>query len=234
MRARTIALWLGLALGVALGLPAAAHAQGDPPALADRAAAREYVYAAYRLRVAVKAEAPAIEQAAALARGPACRRALGGASRRQVSEHLDDLVGALVDILTGTLLAPVRAHLATYQAELDRIPTRDPALRSGRAAWRASMVLYRQVRPLPADLCSRLDGWRAAGYARAARPELQPPAVQAVLAGTRTIDRKLDAAVRRLVELGATPGQARRFAGDTLFDGVVDDRILGLPDPAGA
>jgi hypothetical protein len=236
MRARIIALCLGLALVAAvLGAPSRALAQGTrgTPATAapDRSAAREFVYAAYRLRVAVKAQAPAIEQSAAIARGPACRKALGGASRRQVAAHLDDLVGALVDILTGTLLAPVGPQLAAYQAQLDRIPTTDPVLRSGRAAWRSSMVLYAQVRPLPSDLCARLDGWRAAGYARAARPELQPKAVQAVLSGTRTIDRKLDAAVVRLRVLGATAGQARRFAGDTLFDGVVDDDVLGLPDP---
>jgi hypothetical protein len=128
----------------------------------------------------------------------------------------------------------VGQQLATYQAELDRIATDDPALRSGRAAWRASMALYRQVRPLPADLCTRLDGWRAAGYAPVARPDLQPASVRAVLAGTRTIDRKLDAATVRLIELGATPGQARRFAGDTLFDGIADESLLGLPDPAGS
>ena len=215
-----------LVLAVLLGAPAGAHGQG--PAPDERAAAREFSYAAYRLRVAIKAKMPEIDAVAAVTRRPACRAALGGVTPAQQQEHLDDLVGVLVDLLAGAMLAPVAQQLQTFQAELDRIPTADPALRSGRAAWRSSVALYVRVKPLPADLCSRLSRWRRAGYAVAARPDLQPREVRRILEGSGSVDAKLQLAAARMVALGVTEGQARRFAGDTLFDGFEPDELLGL------
>jgi hypothetical protein len=208
-----------------LGVPAVAVAQAP---VDDATAAREYSYAAYRLRVAIKARMPAIEQAAALTRSPACRSALRGATPAQQRAHVEDLVGVLVDLLSGTMLAPVAEPLGTFQAELERIPTPDPALRSGRAAWRASVALYRQVRPLPADLCEQLTRWRAVGYAASARPALQPLVVRSILDGSGSVDAKLHLAAARMVALGVPEGQARRFAGDTLFNGFSAESLLGL------
>jgi hypothetical protein len=213
-----------VALVAALALPQAAPAQAPD----ERAAAREYAYAAYRLRVAIKERLPEIDAAAALTRAPACRSALQGATPEQEREHLDDLVGVLVDLLAGAMLAPVAGELRTFQAELDRVPTADPALRSGRAAWRSSVALYAQVRPLPADVCARLRAWRTAGYAAAGRPDLQPPGVRRILDGTGIVDVKLRLAAARMVALGTSEGQARRFAGDTLFDGFSPEALLGL------
>jgi hypothetical protein len=213
------------ALAIGPMLPASASAQAAPD---DRAAAREFAYAAYRLRVAIKARLPAIDQAAAITRSPACRSALRGATPQQERRHLDDLVGVLVDLLAGAMFAPVAEPLQTYQAELDRVATADPALRSGRAAWRASVALYVQVRPLPADLCAQLARWRTAGYGASARPDLQPAAVRRILDGSGTVDAKLHLAAARLVALGVTEGQARRFAGDTLFAGFSAEDLLGL------
>jgi hypothetical protein len=161
-------------------------------------------------------------------RRPACSAALGGATPAQQQEHLDDLVGVLVDLLAGAMFAPVAQELRTFQAELDRIPTADPLLRSGRAAWRSSVALYVRVRPLPADLCAQLTRWRQAGYAAAARPMLQPEEVRRILEGSGSVDAKLHLAAGRLVALGVTEGQARRFAGDTLFAGFEPDELLGL------
>jgi hypothetical protein len=212
-----------LAGALTLAQPASAQVAPD-----DRAAAREYAYAAYRLRVAIKARLPEIERAAAITRAPACRAALRGATPEQERRHLDDLVGVLVDLLAGAMFAPVAQPLQTFQAELDRVATADPALRSGRAAWRASIALYSQVRPLPADLCAQLGRWRTAGYAASARPDLQPAAVRRILDGSGTVDAKLHLAAARLVALGVTEGQARRFAGDTLFSGFSAEDLLGL------
>jgi hypothetical protein len=214
-----------VALLAVLGMPAVASAQASAD---DAASAREFSYAAYRLRVAIKARMPAVEQAAAITRSPVCRAALRGATPAQQQAHVDDLVGVLVDLLAGTMLAPVAEPLATFQAELERIPTTDPALRSGRAAWRASVALYRQVRPLPPDLCEQLRRWRAAGYAAATRPELQPPVVRGILDGSGSVDAKLHLAAARMVALGVAEGQARRFAGDTLFNGFSAEALLGL------
>jgi hypothetical protein len=209
---------------VVLAAPASAAAQAPD----ERAAAREFAYAAYRLRVAIKARMPQIEQAAAITRAPACRTALRGPTVAQQRRYLDDLVGVLFDLLAGAMLSPAVEPLQRFQAELDAIATEDPLLRSGRAAWRASVALYAQVRPLPADLCARLRAWRRAGYATNARPDLQPQAVRKILEGSGTVDAKLHLAAARMVALGVTAGQARRFAGDTLFDGFSPDELLGL------
>jgi hypothetical protein len=209
---------------VALALPQVASAQAPD----ERAAAREYAYAAYRLRVAIKEHLPQIDAAAALTRAPACRSALQGATPEQERRHIDDLVGVLVDLLAGAMLAPVAPQLQAFQAELDRVQTADPALRSGRAAWRSSVALYGQVRPLPSDLCAQLRRWRSAGYAATARPDLQPPGVRRILDGGGTVDAKLRLAAARMVQLGTSEGQARRFAGDTLFDGFSPESLLGL------
>jgi hypothetical protein len=215
---------VAVVVGALLGVPEPAAAQA-PDA---RAAAREFSFAAYRLRVAVKARLPEIDRAASITRSPACRAALSGGTPAQQREHIDDLVGVLVDLLAGAMFAPVSEPLRTFQAELDRVPTADPALRSGRAAWRESIGLYLQVRPLPSDLCEQLGRWRTAGYAAGARPALQPAAGRRILDGSGTVDAKLHIAAARLVALGVSQGQARRFAGDTLFDGFSPEDLLGL------
>jgi hypothetical protein len=215
---------VAVVVGALLGVPEPVAAQA-PDA---RAAAREFSFAAYRLRVAVKARLPEIDRAASITRTPACRTALSGGTPAQQRRHVDDLVGVLVDLLAGAMFAPVSEPLRTFQAELDRVPTTDPALRSGRAAWRESVGLYLQVRPLPSDLCAQLGRWRTAGYAAAARPALQPAGVRRILDGSGTVDAKLHLAAARMVALGVSQGQARRFAGDTLFDGFSPEDLLGL------
>jgi hypothetical protein len=215
---------VAVVVGALLGVPEPAAAQARDA----RAAAREFSFAAYRLRVAVKARLPEIDRAASITRTPACRTALSGGTPAQQRRHVDDLVGVLVDLLAGAMFAPVSEPLRTFQAELDRVPTTDPALRSGRAAWRESVRLYLQVRPLPSDLCAQLGRWRTAGYAAAARPALQPAGVRRILDGSGTVDAKLHLAAARMVALGVSQGQARRFAGDTLFDGFSPEDLLGL------
>jgi hypothetical protein len=215
---------VAVVLGALLGVPQVVAAQAPD----ERAGAREFSYAAYRLRVAVKARLPEIDRAASITRTPACRTALSGGTPAQQRRHVDDLVGVLVDLLAGAMFAPVSEPLRTFQAELDRVPTTDPALRSGRAAWRESVGLYLQVRPLPSDLCAQLGRWRTAGYAAAARPALQPAGVRRILDGSGTVDAKLHLAAARMVALGVSQGQARRFAGDTLFDGFSPEDLLGL------
>jgi len=218
-----------LAIAALALLPGAASAAVAPPPVDDRAAAREFAYAAYRLRVAIKARLPEIERAAALVRRPVCVAALRGAAAGQDRRRADELTGVLVDLLAGAMFAPVAEPLRAFAAELDAIPVADPELRSGRAAWRASVALYLQVRPLGDDVCARLRGWRQAGYAASARPDLQPPAVRRILDGSgRTVDAKLHIAAARMVALGVPDGQARRFAGDTLFAGFSPEDLLGL------
>ena len=49
-----------------------------------------------------------------------------------------------------------------------------------------------------------------------------------ILDGSGTVDAKLHIAAARMVALGVGQGQARRFAGDTVFDGFSPEDLLGL------
>ena len=193
---------VAVVLGALLGVPQVAAAQAPD----ERAAAREFSYAAYRLRVAVKERLPEIQRAASITRAPACRSALSGGTPAQQREHVRRSRRRLVDLLAGAMFAPVSEQLRTFQAELDRVPTADPALRSGRAAWRESIALYLQVRPLPSDLCAQLGRWRTAGYAAAARPGAAAGRRSAASSTAR--DRGRQAAHRRRAD-----GRARREPG---------------------
>ena len=71
-RTRLIAAAVALAAACTMPGPAAAQTQPD-----ERAAAREFAYAAYRLRMKIKASEPAIKQVAKDLDTPACETALG-------------------------------------------------------------------------------------------------------------------------------------------------------------
>ncbi len=206
-----------LALAVALSMPQASAAATQPD---ERAAAREFSYAAYRLRVAIRAQDPAIEQAARILSAPDCLLALGLFDDVPAKAQ-DDVSAVATDMLAGAAFAPIAAPLRTFAAELDAIATADPALRSGRATWRSDALALAQARPLPRKVCATLRRWRLKGYRDADRPHLQPAAVRRALTkdGSRA-ERRLRRAAARMVQLGVTRGQARRFTGDTLFDGV--------------
>ena len=107
-------------------------------------------------------------------------------------------------------------------------PDRRPGAAQRPGGMAESVALYVQVRPLPSDLCAQLGRWRTAGYAAGARPALQPTAVRRILDGSGTVDAKLHIAAARMVALGVSQGQARRFAGDTVFDGFSPEDLLGL------
>jgi hypothetical protein len=82
------------------------------------------------------------------------------------------------------------------------------------------------VHATPADVCARLAAWARSGYADAAQPMLQPKPIHDFIANPPVTDdtggvaAPLRRAAARIVELGVTKGQARRFSGETLFDGV--------------
>jgi hypothetical protein len=209
---------LAVVLGATAAVPAAAQ---TPPAPApdERAAAREFSFAAYRARVAVKAQKAAIE-AALNARidaldDPRCARAITAAPRA-AQETVVAMSGLLVAL---PLLDGVRAPVQKLVAELERVPTADPSLRSGRAAWRAEAQFFARLPAVP-DMCAALDAWRRARYGPRAAP-IDLAAFDDV--GLETVERKLAAAAARMRELGVSAGAARRFTGDNLLDGIADD-----------
>jgi hypothetical protein len=220
MRRVTLTSLALLAVGAA-ALPGSAAAQAPD----GRAAAREYSYAAYRLRVKVKAAAPALNRAVSDLFNPRCGvDASGTPEQTKAIEHKADTLSA--EAVLGTVYAPVAGAFSTFQTELDRVPTADPALVAGREAWRATVVFVQQLQPVPADLCARIRAWADSGYADAALPILQPAPVHELLAAAPDSDEPdlpapgLRRAGARMLQLGVTKGQARRFEGVSLFRGV--------------
>ena len=101
--------------------------------------------------------------------------------------------------------------------------TTDRTLRSGRAAW-AFVVSHFDQLPDVSDPCPTLDAWRHTGYDPKRAPRVSPAALQAFdkRAG-RTVQRKVDAAARRMQQLGVPRRDAHRFTGDPMFRGLTPD-----------
>jgi hypothetical protein len=205
----------------ALAATPAAHAQAPPlPPPDERAAAREFSFAAYRLRVAIKAQKAAFEQRVEAGfealNTPPCRPALR-ALVRLPERREDEVSGIAGAIIAAPALATVQPAFQRFQDELERVPTADPSLRSGRAGWRAFVASLAGL-PAIVDVCGALEAWHRSGFARGAIP-----------AGVRALISledpapKLKRAARRMVQLGVASGTARRFTGDTLFNGFGDD-----------
>jgi hypothetical protein len=203
---------------VGLAVAPAAPAQAQAPD--ERAAAREFSFAAYRLRVALLAQRDAVEDrllnVTLLAlRDDRCDAADDAAPGGRDIEVL------LVDILLAFAPAydPVRPALDTFLAELERIPTNDPALRGGRAGWRTEVDIIRRLPSTP-DPCAALQAWQRTGFA----PTRAPIAIDAVTnPAALAVAGKVAVAARRMRQLGAGASAAKRFRGREMFRGV------GLP-----
>ena len=206
------------AILIALALAPTAPAQA--PAPDERAAAREFSFAAYRLRVAILAQQDAIEakllNVTLEALGDErCDRADNAAPGIRGIEVL------IVDILLAFAPAydPVRPGLDTFLAQLEAIPTNDRALRGGRAGWRTEVDIIRRLPSTP-DPCAALQAWQRTGFAEDRAPipidVLTNPAADAS-AG------KIAVAARRMRQLGVGATAAKRFRGRQMFRGV------GLP-----
>jgi hypothetical protein len=103
--------------------------------------------------------------------------------------------------------------------ELAAMVTADPALRAGRTAWRRVLLKYTQFGALePVRFCSQMrDYVRSDFRPTAAMRRASRMYGQATRWDTTDIDRRLAAAVKRLIELGVAPTDA------DAFDGEIDD-----------
>ena len=230
---------VALALAAALTMPQAASAQAAPD---ERAAAREFAYAAYRLRVKVKATEPQARRAFAALDAPACSRALGSMAEADLERlPLRALLGIVVvigEVEIATVYGFTGALLPEFVAELDRVATADRALIAGREAWRSTAEVLQHARPLPPDACAQIRRWRLAGFPADGVPALQPGPIhslfmkqlrQPMLSNPKP-DRSRERAADRMVRLGVPRRQAERFAGDTLFDGMPSTITREDPD----
>jgi hypothetical protein len=203
------------AILIALALAPTAPAQA--PAPDERAAAREFSFAAYRLRVAILAQEDAIEDKLL----NVTLEALGDERCDRADDAATGLRGIEV-LLTDILLAfapaydSIRPALDTFLAQLEAIPTNDPALRGGRAGWRTEVDIIRRLPSTP-DPCAALQAWQRTGFAENRAPipidVLTNPAAEAS-AG------KIAVAARRMRQLGVGATAAKRFRGRQMFAGV--------------
>ena len=191
---------------VALAPPAAAVAQTPPPD--ERAAAQALADAVERVDAADRAIGEDQDPDDGLD-APQCR----GELFRIPPRRQDDLRAfALRDEFrqSGDALEPA---LAAFRTEIANAQTRDPALISGRAAWRRLAKAYMALPPR-GDVCADLAAWRRDGYPlrtlRAAAAEYR----SVFAAFGRGFQRKVAAAADRMRELGISEEDARRFEAD--------------------
>jgi hypothetical protein len=208
-----------VAVLAALAVVPTASAQTPPD---ERAAARELSFAAYRLRVAVIAQRDAIDDKvlgvtlAALG-DDRCDRADDAAPEgRELEVLLTDLLLAFAPAYD-----PIRPALDTFLAELERIPTNDPALKGGRAGWRTEIDIIRRLPSTP-DPCAALQAWQRNGFAASKAPI---PLDVLINPAARAAEGKIAVAARRMRRLGVSAGAAQRFTGKAMFRGVAVDLL---------
>jgi hypothetical protein len=204
-----------LVLVLVLLAPATASAQTPPPD--ERAAAQAFADAAGRFTDAIEAPSKTYFEWLdhPLRRAPGCPRI--------AKKHR---VGAFVlTIYTHTLewVRDIKPPLRALRSELANVPTADPALISGRAAWRSTGRSVESA-PEPGDLCAELRSWRRAGYPRSTVREVTRRFDRLGDSEGGSVSRKQDAAVDRMVELGVPRAEAELFSNpyrdpEELWDG---------------
>lgn len=138
----------------------------------------------------------------------------------------------------GSLDAVFRPNVASMRAivaGLDAIPTSDPALRSGRSAWRRTAELAAALPPM-APPCPKIEAWAKRKW-RGKAPRIVPAGGEKVLAALDddVLSGKFERAAKRLRVLGISAKHAEVWSGDTVFDGLFDEiaRLVDESAPAG-
>jgi hypothetical protein len=188
--------------------PATATAAAD-----ERDNARAFADIGVRATAAVEAAQAATDRAGAVA--PRCtashRLRVRGTKRQR--DAVESLFAAQWIARYARRATPVVARAA---AELQAVPTEDPALRSGRTAWRRVLHAYRRFGALESvHVCSEVRDYVRGDFRRT--PAMVAAARmyrRAVGWDTSDIDARLAGAVTRLVELGVPTADADAFDGD--------------------
>lgn len=208
-------------LAVAALLSAAPSAGANP-----RDDARRFSDAALRAKVAIAAQAGEAGTAAALLRP--CFELAAQAPPRAI-DRASALVGAEV---VYELLHPAEPALRRLVADLEAVPTTDPALRAGRMAWRRAMAIFVAL-PHAGDPCGVLERWRETGWSDAGAPPDMAVAFDRLerREGGKVVEGWMRCAVHRLERLGISRPAARRFGGEGMFDALLE-QAAGLFAPA--
>ena len=222
-------LRLVVCAAVAAVLVAAAPAAAKPPSSAVR-----FADAGLRAERSVMALAPQYERRAAELQR-ACESVLFAVGDDVPARARERALAIAVSTLFSEMTVPALPAIRRMVADLEQIPTQDPVLRSGRAAWRASLDFSLRF-PVITDGCDALTRWQDAGWSRAQTPAFDLTAYRRMMRRieTDTSSRKLTRAVRRLRVLGVSRRRARAFEGNALLDAaepLIDALVLaGLED----
>jgi len=201
MRRRLISALLVLA-----AFPATAAAQEPAD---DRAAARAFADAAVRAQPEIAAASEALE---ALGHDVRCAVDVPRRRRDAVNEVKSSLHFAQTIAGFTREVGPV---LTRASNELHGVETADPILKSGRTAWRRLRRTYAGFARLPeANVCSQLRAYVRNDYRHTPETRRAMRAFHAMMAwDTADMDRRMEAAVRRMVALGIPAAEAEAFAG---------------------
>jgi hypothetical protein len=198
---RTVKIAYPLLL-LALLAPATASAQTPPPD--ERAAARAFADAAGRFTDAIEAPTERLFELfdQPLRKLPGCPAI--------AKKHREGALIITVHNANLVFARDVTPATRALRSELANVVTADPVLISGRAAWRANGRSI-EAAPEPQDLCARLAAWRRAGYPKSTVRETMRD-LEALGGAGASVERKLEAAARRLIALGVPREEARLFA----------------------
>jgi hypothetical protein len=208
-------------------LAAAAAALLVPAAEAPAATTAErFAAAVERGKSAIRAKEPEFRAAFEAVDFDACES--GTSERRPPKREAERLGLFLGAVIVQPVFGPSKPVLRQIVDDLDAIPTNDPVLRSGRAAWRRIVELIHQT-PVLEKPCEQLEAWARSGWKASARPKMDFEAFGELLEDldSDALERKIERAARRLRRLGVSKGAAERFTGETLYDDLPDD-ITGL------
>lgn len=218
-----------------LAAPAASAATAQ-----DRAAARSFAAAADTFARDARAALPlslvATQQASLDCHLAGVRRARenGAPPSAIIRASLEGLA-----IARSIIYLTAVGSLEAFLKRIDRVRTKDPALRAGRTAWRQtlrSMRVYLTI-PFPTDICARVDAWVNRGATGAMFPTIDFTGVNREITSSAAVTResRIERAAERLRSLGQPRARADRF---TLREALaqqllVEQQLVAPYAPAG-
>ena len=198
---------LTIALLVLAAAPSAAAAQAP---VDDASAARAFADAALRAQPEIAAASQRLE---GLGQHLKCPVRVAKRRRDEVTELKTSLhIAQTIAGFTRTV-GPV---LTRASNELHGVHTTDAVLRSGRTGWRRLRRTYASFATLPAaSVCGQVRSYVRNDFRHTRETRRAMRAFHAMMAwDTRDVDRRMAAAVARLVELGVPASEADAFDGE--------------------
>lgn len=207
---------MGRVLGIVVVLVLLAAPAASAATAQDRAAARSFAAAADRFARDARAALPlslvATQQASLDCHLAGVRRARenGAPPTAIIRASLEGLA-----IAQSIIYLTAVGNIETFLKRIDRVPTKDPALRAGRTAWRQtlrSMRVYLTL-PFPTDICARVDAWVNRGATGAMFPNLDFTRVNREMTSSASVTResRIERAAERMRSLGQSRTRANRF-----------------------